>query len=212
MIEEQEIQEDKDISSSIASSTECPASVQSEFVSVPAEPSNQQIYETESPKPKKAAGEAFQDLKNSVIGMDFKLDEISQFVHLAKNKLTCEADEYISQGKLKVLESFFELHDMLFNRVMAMEAGSLEPDSFSIELIEYVTDILEKHGVEVIIPQPGEYFDMNYMESLRATPARFWRKPNTVANVEKCGYSIQDGTNRKILRPARVNVYRKQSK
>ena len=160
--------------------------------------------------PKKAAGEVFQELKNIVVGMDYKLDEVGRFVHLAKDKLDRRAEEYVNEGKMKVLESIFELHDMLFRRVMAMEADSLTPDSFSIELLEYIQETLKKHGIDVIIPQPGERFDMNCMESLRAVPARFWRAPDTVANVEKCGYSQQiTETEEKVLRPARVNVYRK---
>jgi len=160
--------------------------------------------------PKKAAGEVFQELKNVVVSMDFKLEEVSQFVHLAKDKLVRQSDEYINEGMMKVIESMFELHDMLFSRVMAMEAGILEPDSFSIELLGYIQEKLKKHGINVIIPQPGESFDINYMESLKAVPARFWRLPDTVANVEKCGYSQQiTEIEEKILRPARVNVYRK---
>ncbi|MBN1803884.1 MAG: nucleotide exchange factor GrpE [Sedimentisphaerales bacterium] len=166
--------------------------------------------EDKSSNPKKAAGEVFQELKSVVLGMDYKLDEVSRFVHLAKDKLVRQSDEYINKGKMNVLESIFELHDRLFCRVMAMEAGSLEPDSFSIELLKHIQDILSTHGIDVIIPQPGDRFDMNYMESLRAVPAKFWRLPDTVANVEKCGYSQQiTETEEKVLRPARVNVYRK---
>ena len=40
--------------------------------------------------------------------------------------------------KLPVIqpESLYELHDMLFRKVIAMEAGEVEPDSFVIQLME----------------------------------------------------------------------------
>lgn len=163
--------------------------------------------------PKKSAGKALGELKSDVARMELKLDDVSEFVQLAKNKLCRQAEEYINEGKLKVLESMFELHDMLFSRVMAIEAGSLEPDNFSIELFKQIQWIIQKHGVDIIIPQPGDPFDMNYMESLRAVPAKFWRPPGTVANVEKCGYSMQiTEIEEKVLRTARVTVYRENAK
>ncbi len=164
----------------------------------------------EAVKNKKAAGEVFMELKQVVLGMDYKMDEINRFVHLAKDKLVRQESDYIRQGKMDVLESFFELHDLLFRRVKAMEAAVVEPDNFNIELLKFVREILAKHDIDVIEPQPGEVFDMNYMESFKAEPARFWRVPDTIAHVDKCGYIEQvSEIEEKVLRPARVTVYRK---
>lgn len=177
----------------------------------PHDTSETDLTQKESSTPKKNPAEVFQELKSVVVGMDIKLDEIQKFVHIAKDKLLNESEEYIEKGKFSVLESLYELHDMLFRKVMAMEAGEVEPDSFVVQLMEYVQEIIRKHGVDIIIPQPGERFDMNYMESLRSLPAKFWRNPDTVANVEKCGYSRQTSTGGKqVIRPARVIVYKKQ--
>ncbi|MFC1739322.1 hypothetical protein ACFL1G_09780 [Planctomycetota bacterium] len=211
MVEREEAMKDKSIPTNKISEENIETTKETEPEAEEVQPERVEGQSEEKPSdPKKAAGEVFQELKNVVVGMDIKLDEIQKFVHLAKDKLVCQSDEYVNEGKMKVLESMFELHDMLFRRVMAMEAGSHEPDSFSIELLEYIQEILKKHGIDVIIPQPGERFDVNCMESLRAVPARFWRSPDTVANVEKCGYSMQiTETEEKVLRSARVNVYRK---
>lgn len=190
--------------------TQIPHETPEQDIQTPESPNNEEPEKAVSQKPKKGAGEAFLELKSAVMGMDLKLDEISRFLYVAKDKLIRQADACVLDGKMQVLESFFELHDTLFRRVMAMEAGSMEPDRFSIELLEYMKELLGRHGVDVIIPQPGDPFDMMFMESIRAAPARFWRIPGTVANVEKCGYVMQDSDAKdKLLRPARVVVYRK---
>lgn len=152
---------------------------------------------------------AFQDLRETVLCIDNKVEEIEEFVRLAKDKLFNEAESYRMEGQRPVLESLFQLHNLLFSRVTSMEAGETEPDGFVINLLDNLEGELERHNVKVIRPHSGETIDPKYMELLQSKEARFWRKPDTVATVHSCGFIIQKGNYGQVLRKARVDVYRK---
>jgi len=161
-------------------------------------------------KLKKSASEVFQELKNVVEGIDYKLDEINQFVHMSKDKLFKQNENYRNEGRLEVLESLFELHNMIYRSIRTFKTTNSKINKFSTQLMEYICDILRKHGANIIIPQPGEEFNMKTMEVLKAIPATNENKSNTVAEVEKCGYAIMITDKKNVVQyPARVNVYKK---
>jgi len=100
----------------------------------------------------------------------------------------------------------FPLHDLLFTRVTAMEAGQEEPDGASMNLLATLEGYLEGLEVAVIRPQPGEAFELAHMEAAGAAPRRFWRREGTVARVHHCGFTR--GPAAEVVRKARVDVYR----
>ena len=107
-------------------------------------------------------------------------------------------------------ELIFPLHDQLFRRLVAMESGQDQPDAFTMGLLENLEGNLERCDVMVIRPHAGEPLQVSHMEAAGNEPARFWRKPDTVARVHTCGFAVRhpDG-NVDVLRKARVDVIRK---
>ena len=169
------------------------------------------VPEEEYPKDKKKSdpAKAFNDLRNEVGFVRNEVEEVGDFVRIAKDKLLQEAEAYRMEGRRPLLESLFKLHDHLFKAVIAMEAGQGEPNSFVIELLQYLEDELGRYGIYIIRPQPGEAIDLERMEIRNQVPARFWRKPDTVARVHSCGFALQKATSYETLRSAKVDIYRR---
>ena len=122
-----------------------------------------------------------------------------------------DAEAYRLEGKLSILEAFFQVHSLLFKRVLSMEAGEWAPDPFIIDLLKHIENELERQEVYVVRPEPGAALDLRYMHTQRDIPARFWRKSNTVAKVHSCGFTAKIDGAEKVLKMAVVDVYRKKA-
>lgn len=156
---------------------------------------------TEAQPAKRSPTEAFRELRDVV-------DEVGTFVRVCKEKLIRDADEHRLKGMQAVLETLMLLHGIIFRQVTSMEAGSSRPDQFTINLFETLEAELEGHGVEVIRAHPGDDVDLEVMTTIGAAKCPFWRKPGRVAQVASCGFALGNGTGRRILRKAKVTVYR----
>ena len=172
----------------------------------------------EAEKPKKTdPAQAFNRLKDKVSDLvtavgrvDANLSQIGQFTHMVKEALGQDADDYRSEGQREVLKSLFRLHQAVYTCVTAQEAGIARTDGFVVNLLDLIEGELGRHQVTVIRPQPGEPVDLDYMETQRDEPARFWRKADTVARVLRCGFALQEHNAERVLQSALVDVYRKQ--
>ena len=105
------------------------------------------------------------------------------------------------------IESLIQIHDQLFRRVNAMEAGDERHDAFVSQLLETLEGELSQNGIEVIRPEPGGPVELNYMKLLEQVKCRFLCKPDHVAKVFRCGFCYIDPE--RIIRKAEVAVYRK---
>ena len=151
-------------------------------------------------------------MENAVWQVHGTIDDIGDFVRRSRDVLFREAEEYRREGRLPVLESLFRVHDLIFRRVAAMEAGESGPDAFVIEILRHIEhELKQQHQVSVLRPDPGTPVDLQSMNTLKDVPAGkfFWRKPDTVARVHRCGFAQIVGEEEKILRPVEVDVYRK---
>ena len=117
---------------------------------------------------------------------------------------------YRLEGKLSLLESIFQIHDLLYKRVVSMEAGEWAPDAFVMDLLHHIENELERQEVYIVRPEPGAAVDLKYMHIQKDVPARFWRKSNTVAKVHSCGFATEIQGVEKVLKMAVVDVYRKK--
>ena len=117
---------------------------------------------------------------------------------------------YRLEGKLSLLESIFQIHDLLYKRVVSMEAGEWAPDGFVMDLLHHIENELERQEVYIVRPEPGAAIDLKYMHTQKDVPARFWRKSNTVAKVHSCGFAAKIQGVEKVLKMAVVDVYRKK--
>jgi len=163
----------------------------------------------EKDKKKSDSAKAFRELRDSVFCIDNKIEEVGRFIRVAKDKLIKDAEQHHLEAIVPVLQSVFRLHDIVFKRVTAMETGEREPDGFAMELLQLVEDMLVEHDVQVVRPQSGEAIDLKLMDLQRDVPARFWRRPDTVARVHACGFVLSVGGMQRVLRSCRVDVYRK---
>ena len=78
---------------------------------------------------------------------------------------------------MPVLESLFHLHDALFAKVCAMEAGRERPDPFLVNFLQNVEGELGRHHVAVIRPQPGDRINTDVMFLAGSAPCAWWPRP-----------------------------------
>jgi molecular chaperone GrpE (heat shock protein) len=117
--------------------------------------------------------------------------------------------EAIRETRRPFVESLIQIHDQLFRRVNAMEAGEEKQDPFVVRLFETLEGEFRQNGIEMIRPEPGGPVELNYMKLLEQVKCAFWRKPDSVAKVFRCGFRYIDPE--RIIRKADVAVYRKDA-
>jgi hypothetical protein len=169
------------------------------------------ILEQLVPESKRVAG-SLAALEEQLTRSQDKVNELHTYAHRWTDTLLAEALGRATRAFDIVLSQvIYPLHDQLFTRVCAMEAGQEEPDPYLLNLLQNLEGYLDRIDIMVIRPQPGEAFDLKHMETLGAVPCRFFRKPDTVARVHHCGFALRhalkEGQN--VARKALVDVYRK---
>ena len=150
-----------------------------------------------------SAAEAFRRLESAVWKVHDKIVN-------RENTGVDNGEVYRLEGKLSLLESLFQIHDLLFKRVVSMEAGEWAPDAFVMDLLHHIENELERQEIYIVRPEPGAAIDLKYMHTQKDAPARFWRKSNTVAKVHSCGFVTKIQGVEKVLKMAVVDVYRKR--
>ena len=105
------------------------------------------------------------------------------------------------------IESLMQVHDQLFRRMNAMEAGEKKPDAFVVQLFETLEAEFRQNGIEIIRPEPGGAVELNCMRLLEQVKCPFWRRQDSVHKVFRCGFRYTDPE--RIIRKAEVAVYRK---
>ncbi len=157
-----------------------------------------------------SAAEAFRRLENVIWKVHDKIESIVGQIKSEENGADDNIDVYRLEGKLSLLDSIFNIHDLLYKRVVSMEAGEWAPDPFIMDLLNHIESELERQGVFIVRPEPGVAIDLKYMHTQKDVPARFWRKSNTVAKVHSCGFATTIQGVEKILKMAVVDVFRKK--
>jgi molecular chaperone GrpE len=61
--------------------------------------------------------------------------------------------------------------------------------------------VFDKHGIQVVDPQPGEKFDHNFHQAMFEVPSAD-QQPGTIVSVMQVGYALKE----RLLRPAMVGV------
>lgn len=159
--------------------------------------------------PKRSPAEAFAALGDAVDGMRLDLNDVSAFVRICRERLLRQADEYRVEGLRDALCSLMRIHDLVWRQITSMEAGNVRPDGFILTLFETIESELKTHGVEVIRPQPGDDIDLEIMTTIGAAKCPFWRKPDRVAQVHRCGFVRKSEAGRQILQRAEITVSRR---
>ncbi|MCS6897783.1 MAG: nucleotide exchange factor GrpE, partial [Nitrospira sp.] len=164
---------------------------------------------TESAPAKRTPAEAFSQLADAVNAMRAEISELRQFVRTCDERLVRDVDQHRAEGMTAVLHSLMRLHGQVYRHVSAIESGNVEPNPFISHLFESIEGELAEHGVQVIRPQPGDELNFELMTTIGSIPCAFWRKPDRVAQVASCGFVLQVGLARRILKKAEVTVYRR---
>jgi molecular chaperone GrpE len=97
-----------------------------------------------------------------------------------------------------------EVMDSLDQGVSFAQNGqaSIKDLLHGMELTQTVLrNVLQKHGIELIDPKPGDAFDPNFHEALSMQPTDEM-PPNCIVTIVQKGYLLQN----RLLRPARVVV------
>jgi len=158
-----------------------------------------------------SAAEAFRRLESAIWKVHDEILSIGSQGRDEGNTRVVDEEVARLKGKLSLLESIFQIHDLLFKRVVSMEAGEWAPDPFVMDLLKHIENELERHEVFIVRPEPGDIIDLKYMHTQKDIPARFWRKSNTVAKVHSCGFTTKIQDIEKVLKMAVVDVYRKKN-
>lgn len=158
---------------------------------------------------KRSPAEAFAALGEAVGAMRLDLDDVYAFVRICREKLLRQAEEYRLEGLRDALHSLMRLHDLVWRQVTSMEAGNVKPDAFIVTLFQTIESELRTHEVEVIRPQPGDEVDLEIMTTIGTTKCPFWRKPDRVAEVLRCGFVRNSEAGRQILQRAEITVSRR---
>jgi molecular chaperone GrpE (heat shock protein) len=160
---------------------------------------------------KKSTAEHFADLRDTVIQLRMDIDEVSQFTRSMSKKLMIGQAEATLKAQASILETLFEVHDLLFKRVHGADEAATEPDEFSASLLDAIEAILsDRHGIEPICPAEGDPIDPIGMQLLDLAPCEGDAKPDTVARVHHCGFAklMEGGAEAGVIRKAAVIVYR----
>jgi len=158
-------------------------------------------------KPKgRSPQEAFDGLRTAIEVLQAEVRDVAQTL---KDHVT-EVDHCDqAAAMMPAIESLFEIHDVVFTKVIAMESGKDAPDGFVVNLLENVEGELARHGIQVIRPRSGEKINLEVMSCTGSARCAWWREPNTVARVHQCGFAQEDDDTPRVLRKARVDVYRR---
>lgn len=167
--------------------------------------------EDQTADPKRSPAEAFAELAAEVRAVRTSIIETDVFVRTCREKLLHEADVYRAEGQHDVLQSLVRVYDAVFQRVTAMEAGNERPDRFTIDLFGVVEAELKSHHVEVVRPQPGDEVDLALMTAIGTVRCPFWRRPDRVAQVARCGLIYRGNISHRNSRKAEVTVYRRET-
>lgn len=126
----------------------------------------------------------------------------------ARKRLEEERQQDKYRGIKNHVENLLPLCDS-FNMAMSNKESWENVDKswrIGIESIKRQLDgLLASYGVTPIHPL-GEMFDPNNHEALKTTPVDDEDKHHKILSVIQYGYSMTNGTDTEILRPARVEV------
>ncbi|MBO9412205.1 MULTISPECIES: nucleotide exchange factor GrpE [unclassified Ruegeria] len=118
------------------------------------------------------------------------------------DKARRDAEQY---GGSKLARDMLPVYD---NMKRALEAATDEQKEVAAGLIEGVeltmralTNVFQKHGIEVITPQVGDRFDPNVHEAMFEAPVP-GTKAGDIIQVSAEGFMLHD----RLLRPAQVGV------
>ena len=119
-----------------------------------------------------------------------------------------EAEQY---GGSKLARDLLPVYDSLKRAIEAIAPEQREANGAVIEGLDLtlreMTNVLKKHGVEAISPQPGDRFDPQIHQAMFEAPVP-GTKAGDVLQVMADGFMLHD----RLLRPAQVGVSSTPSK
>lgn len=175
---------------------------------------DQHTAETEAPpqeEPSRAASpqEAFNDLRVSIEALRCEVGDLRDFAEGVNDYLCSDVSKHRRDGMQSALESLFQLHDTLYTKVTAMVSGEEEPNAFILNCLENLRGELARHDIEVIEPKPGDKINLDVMFLAGTARCSWWREPDRVDRVIRCGFARESGGRYEVLRKADVAIYRR---
>jgi len=153
--------------------------------------------------------EAFDDLRASIEALQCDVGDLREFAARMNDYLCKDVAKHRRDGMQSALESLFQLHDALYTKVTAMVSGEDEPNTFILNCLENLQGELARHSIEVIEPKPGDKINLDVMFLAGAVHCAWWREPDRVARVIRCGFVQESDERYEVLRKADVAVYRR---
>jgi len=153
--------------------------------------------------------EAFDALRGSIEAMGRRIGALGETTESLRREVREVLADEPAEAARAMLESLMRLHDIVFTRVTSMEGGPERPDGFVVNLLANLEGELLRQNIVVIRPHPGERVNLDVMSFVDAAPCAWWRQPDTVARVRQCGFAQEDDRGVRIIRKARVDVYRR---
>ena len=153
--------------------------------------------------------EAFNDLRASIEALRREVGDLRGFAEGINDYLCKDVGKHRRDGMQSALESLFQLHDALYTKVTAMASGEDEPNAFILNCLENLQGELARHSIEVIEPKPGDKINLDVMFLAGAVHCGWWREPDRVARVIRCGFAKESDGRHDVLRKADVAIYRR---
>jgi molecular chaperone GrpE (heat shock protein) len=169
----------------------------------PAQEPPQELARASSPQ------EAFNDLRDSIEELRGEVGQLRGFAEGINNYLCTDVEKHRKEGMKAALESMFQLHDTLYAKVTVMVSGDEEPNAFVMNCLENLQGELARHGVEIIEPKPGDKINLEVMFLAGTTRCSWWRNPDRVSSVARCGYAREIDGRHEVIRKADVTIYRR---
>lgn len=158
---------------------------------------------------KKSPADAFLELKDVVNTMRAELYDLKEYSSALVDISDQQKRSQKEEGRREGIDSLSRIHQLLFRKVVNMDMGKEDNNSYIRQLYDNVKGELEGLGVTFILPKISTIPDYKYMVAVGSTKSSIIHKPKTISKIEACGYYIKNNDEINILRKAEVVVYRK---
>ena len=154
--------------------------------------------------------EAIAELRRQISELDDRWKRASAEIENSRKRLTRDFEKQRNLDREEVILSFLPIVDTL-ERAIKTDGREKNPWYEGMKAVQHqMADVLKKYDVTAFNPK-GEYFDPRLHEAAAVVscPAEEPQSDGIVADVLLTGYTIGEGKERRVLRPARVAVLKR---